>query len=239
MGELEIGSYTGKLILESLESGHQMKTVLDFGFLDDDGRHWPVPPGTSVDQASIPKALWSLLGRPWEGKYRRALVVHDYHCAVRSANWRSVHRMFYRAMLVSGVSPDHAKLIYAGVYFAGLRWADMAVETAQLGDPAPPTQTSPANILYALCRDPVGLAVSEAIECDGRSAFDWVTSRHHHPNDIAPGMTLRLDKLVEMVEEEAPTIQNLEAAIDYALSLTPCVEASQREIGIGKLTLLD
>jgi hypothetical protein len=147
--------------------------------------------------------------------------------------------MFYRAMLVSGVSPDHAKLIYAGVYFAGPRWADMAVESAQLGHPAHPTQTSPANIMYALCRDPLTLAVSEAIECDGRSAFDWVTSRHHHPNDIASEITLRLDKLVEMVEEEAPSIQNLEAAIDYALSLTPCVEASPREIGVGKLTLLD
>ena len=77
MGELELGRYTGKLILEPLRSGEQMKTVMDFGFLDCDGRHWPVPPGASVDQASIPRALWPLLDGPWEREYRDAFVVHN------------------------------------------------------------------------------------------------------------------------------------------------------------------
>ena len=43
MSEHELGRYTGKLILEPLQGGQQLKTVLDFGFLDADGRHWPVP----------------------------------------------------------------------------------------------------------------------------------------------------------------------------------------------------
>ena len=104
MSEHEFGRYTGKLILEPLQDSQQLKTVLDFGFLEPGGRHWPVPPGTSVDGASIPKALPLLWGGLWHGKYREAAVVHDYHCAARSADWQSVHRMFYRAMLASGVS---------------------------------------------------------------------------------------------------------------------------------------
>ena len=169
MGEHGLGRYTGKLILEPLQGGRQMKTVLEFGFLDADGRHWLVPPGTSVDGASIPKVLWSLwgVGGPWEGKYREASVVHDYHCAIRSVDWQSVHRMFYRAMLVSGVSEQYAKLVYAGVYFASPRWEDMVVKSARLNRPAVPTQTAPGNLLYALCRDPIALAASEAIEYEG------------------------------------------------------------------------
>jgi hypothetical protein len=238
MSEHELGRYTGKLILEPLNGGQQMKTILDFGFSDRDGKHWPVPPGTSVDGASIPKALWSLLGGLWEGKYREASVVHDYYCAVRSMDWQSVHRVFYRAMLVSGVSVRRAKLVYAGVHFAGPRWKDTVV-ASQPGQPVAPPQKSPANILYALCRDPIALAVSEAIECDGRSAFDWITSGHHHPGNRISEITLGLDKLSDMVEEDDPSLRNLEVAIDYAVSLIPCVEGSPREISVGQLALPD
>jgi hypothetical protein len=63
-----------------------MRTVLDFGLLDVDGKHWLVPRGTSVDGSSIPKELWPLLADPWKGKYRHAIVAHDYFCAVRDMN---------------------------------------------------------------------------------------------------------------------------------------------------------
>jgi hypothetical protein len=236
MGEPELGRYTGKLILESSQGGRLMKTMLDFEFLDADGKHWPVPAGTSVEGASIPKALWSLLGGPWDGECREAFVVHDYHCAVRSADWRSVHRMFYHAMLVSGVSERRAKLAYAGVYFAGPRWEKMVVESGRSGQPSVPTQTAAGDILYALCRDPITLAVCEAIECDGTSAFDWITSGHR-PADKDSPITLGLEKLTEMVEEDAPSLQSLEAAIDYAVGLIPYVEGSPRDISVGWLAV--
>ena len=147
MSEHELGRYTGKLILEPLQGGQQLKTVLDFGFLDADGKHWPVPPGTSVDGASIPKALPLLWGGLWHGKYREAAVVHDYHCAARSADWQSVHRMFYRAMLASGVSEPRAKLVYAGVYFAGPRWENRVAEPVRLSRP----QGGPKQLLEIYC----------------------------------------------------------------------------------------
>ena len=233
MGEHKLGRYTGKLILEPMPGRQQMKTVEDFGFQDADGRHWPVPPGTSVDGTSIPKAVWSLLGRPWEGKYREAFVLHDYHCTVRSADWQTVHRMFYRAMLVSGVSERRAKLVYAGVYFAGPRWENIV----RRSQPAVPSRTAPGDILYALCRDPITLAVSEAIECDGTSAFNWITSAHHRA-DGNTEITLGLDKISNMVEEDAPSLPSLEAAIDYAVSLIPHVEGAPRRISVGRLAVL-
>jgi hypothetical protein len=235
MSEHGLGRYTGKLILEPLSSGRQMKTILDFGFLDGDGRHWPVPPGTIVDGASIPTTMWSLLGGPFEGKCREACAVHDYHCALRSVDWQSVHRMFYHAMLVSGVSERRAKLVYAGVYFAGPRWEDN--DPGRSSQPVP-TITAPANILYALCRDPVTLAVSEAIECDGTSAFDWITSTHQRADSSAP-ITLGLDKISGMVEADAPSLRSLGVAIDYAVGLIPHVAGAPRGISVGRLTLLD
>ena len=238
MSEHELGRYTGKLILEPANNSQQMRTVLEFGFMDADGKHWPVPPGTSVDGGSIPKALWTFLGNPWEGRYRDPFVMHDYYCAVRNMDWQSVHRMFYRALLVSGVSMRGAKLVYAGVYFAGPRWPDVAEGSAQPGEPTP-TQTAPANILYALCRDPIALAVSEAIECNGKSAFDWITSGHQHPHDRTREITLWLDKLSDMVEEDDPSLGNLEAAIDYAVGLIPRVGGSARGISVGQLALPD
>ena len=161
MIEHESGRYTGKLVLEPANRGQQMRTLLEFGFMDADGKHWPVPPGTSVDGASIPKALWSLLADPWEGRYREAIALHDHYCAVRNTDWQSVNRMFHRALLVSGLSAPGAKLVYAGVYFAGPRWPDPGGVSAQSGRPAASPQAAPANILYALCRDPITLAISE------------------------------------------------------------------------------
>ena len=235
MSEHELGRYTGKLILEPLQGSQQLRTVLDFGFLDADGRHWPVPLGTSVAGASIPKALPSLWGGPWQGKYREACVVHDYHCAARSADWQSVHRMFYGAMRTSGVSEPRAKLIYAGVYFAGPRWQDTAYERRSRAQSR--TQAAPGDILYALCRDPLTLAVSEAIECEGRSAFSWITPAHQ-PTGRNAEIVLKLDKLTDVVDEDAPSLRDLEAAIDDAVALIPYVEGFPRSISVGRLAAL-
>ena len=182
MGEHEFGRYTGKLILEPLQGNRRMRTTQEFGFQDADGRHWRVPPGTSVDGTSIPPAMWSLVDGLWEGKYRAALVVHDYHCAIRSRDWQSVHRMLYEAIRVAGATERRAKLVYAGVYFAGPRWESRVGGPARSSRTVAPPQTASGNILYALCRDPVALAVSEAIECDGTSALNWITSAHR-PTD--------------------------------------------------------
>ena len=236
MSDHEVGRFTGKLVLEPLSGSQQLKTVQDFGFLDVDGKNWSVPSGTLLSGESIPKDLWSGFGGLWEGKYREAWIVHDHHCAKRSADWRSIRRMFYHAMLASGITRLLAKLVFAGVYFAGPRWED--TESERAGQSAIPIRGAPGDILYALCRDPTTLAVSEAIECEGTSAFDWITSAKHRVNTNSE-ITLRLDQLSEMVKEEVPSVRSLERAIDYAVGLIPAAEESPRRVSVDPAMVQD
>jgi hypothetical protein len=237
MPDHELGRYTGRLILEVLPDGRRMRLVEPFGFMDADGLHWPVPLQTIVDGASIPKPLWSLIGGPFEGKYRDASVVHDYYCDVRSADWRAVHQVFYRAMLVSGVSQQFAKLLYAAVYFAGPKWGETVVQNVRLGSPAVPTKVFEDNRLFAVLHKPTTLAASRAIERNGITALEWISPEHHFEVvDENSGITLRLDKLSEMIERDSPGLRTLENAIDEAIKFIPDVQGAPRTISVGQLT---
>lgn len=92
-----------------------------FAYVDGSGTRWEVPTGAIVDGASIPRPLWSLIGSPWTGKYREASVVHDHFCDTKMAEWKTVHRNFYTAMLANGVGTIQAKIMYAAVYRFGPR----------------------------------------------------------------------------------------------------------------------
>ena len=233
----DYGHYTGALIFEPLTDGRRMRVMQDFGFMEADGLHWPVPPRTIVDGASIPRPLWSLIGGPFEGKYRNASVVHDYYCDVRSAEWHMVHRMFFRGMLASNVPIAQAKLMYAAVYFAGPRWGITVVENVQLGKPAVPEQTRSDDRLFSIAHDETTLAVSKMIERNGMSAYDWVATGKLHP-DPKSGAILNLDKLADLVGTANPSISKLEAALDDALRFVPESESIARTIDVGHLATL-
>jgi len=240
MPNTDYGHYTGKLIFEPLVDGRRMPVVEDFGFMEADGLHWPVPPKTIVDGASIPRPLWSLIGGPFEGKYRDASVVHDYYCDVRSAEWQMVHRMFYRGMLASGVSVAQAKLMYAGVYFGGPRWRVTVVENVKLGTPAVPTKhlgDPDDNRMFSVRHDDTTLALSKMIERDGMSAYEWAASVRNDP-DPKSEATLDLEKLAAFVAAEDPSITKLEEALDGALQFVPDSDDATRKIDVGHLTSL-
>lgn len=118
-----LGEYTNPPPLtEWLADGRSMRLKRPFGFSEGSGRDWPVPAETIVDGASIPRVFWSLIGGPFEGPYRNASVVHDYYCDVQSRPWQETHRVFYQAMLCSGVGTIRAKTMYYAVYRFGPRW---------------------------------------------------------------------------------------------------------------------
>lgn len=238
MPEHELGRYTGRLALEPLPDGRRMRVLEDFGFMEADGLHWSVPPRSIVDGASIPRPLWPLIGGPFEGKHRTASVVHDYYCAVRSADWKSVHRVFYRGMLVSGVSVHQAKVMYAAVYFAGPRWDDMVEQNVCLGPPAIPTRYPDPNVMFSIKNDPAALVAAEFIKREGMSAFDWVASGRVIA-DASSEVVLQLQKISELVERDDPSLRLLETSIDGALRLLPDSNGASREISIGQLKNLD
>ncbi len=99
-----------------------MKLRKDFSFIDKKGVTWVAPAGSIVDGASIPRFLWSLVGSPFAGKYRRASVLHDVACQERTRPWKKVHKMFYQAMLADKTPKKKAKQMYRAVKLFGPRW---------------------------------------------------------------------------------------------------------------------
>lgn len=99
-----------------------MKLLEDFEYIDQHGTSWDAPKGSIVNGASIPSALWSTVGPPFVGDYRRASVVHDVACDKRSESHEAVHEMFYNAMRADGVGWTKANVMYQAVKRFGPRW---------------------------------------------------------------------------------------------------------------------
>jgi hypothetical protein len=74
------GTFVGKVVTEWLDDGRKMKLIEGFGYIDPSGVRWDAPAGWVVDGASIPRIGWSLIGGPFEGRYRNASVIHDIAC---------------------------------------------------------------------------------------------------------------------------------------------------------------
>lgn len=96
----------------------KMELLKSFTFYNSQGQDWTAPEATVIDGASIPRALWSLVGSPYCGYYRRASIVHDWACdqAVGDpAARKRADRMFYEACRAGGCSPFEAMVMYLGV----------------------------------------------------------------------------------------------------------------------------
>jgi hypothetical protein len=148
--------------------------------------------------------------------------------------------VFYRAMLVSGVSQRFAKLLYAAVYFAGPKWGETVVQNVRLGSPAVPTKILDDNRVFSVLHKPTTLAVSQAIERNGLTALEWISPDHHFDSgDGKSEITLQLDKLSEMIERDGPELRTLEKAIDEAIGFIPDVQGAPRTVSVGQLTTFD
>lgn len=185
-----------------------MLVAAPFEFLDSSNKRWPVPPGAKVDGASIPRPLWSIIGGPFEGKYRDASVIHDYYCDVRTEPWQLVHRVFYNAMRASGVPKVRAKLMYGAVYHAGPRWGEATVTNTRLHT------ASDFSEFLSVRHTPLQVGLLEATAVNGESALAFLKS-----GEVVPpkGETsLDLERLEALVVEHDPDLAELEEAIDRA-----------------------
>lgn len=116
------GRFTGAVVARWHDDGRSMTLVEPFGYVDPHDVHWHAPAGAVVDGASIPRPFWSLIGGPFEGRFRNASVVHDVACVERSRDWREVHRMFHDACRCGGVGAALANTMYYAVWHFGPRW---------------------------------------------------------------------------------------------------------------------
>jgi Protein of unknown function (DUF1353) len=116
------GYFSGNPRTEWLEhSGpdRNMRVLEQFSFTDTK-RTWNVPADyAGLNGASIPRFLWSLVGAPYVGDYRRAAIVHDYFCQTAPSQRREVDKMFYRACRAGGCSIAEAAVLYLGVRIGG------------------------------------------------------------------------------------------------------------------------
>ncbi len=71
------------------------------------------------DGASIPRALWSLIGSPYHPKFQAASLVHDYLYKYQLCSRKEADKVFYWILRANGVSKDQAKQMYLGVRAGG------------------------------------------------------------------------------------------------------------------------
>lgn len=127
-----IGRFAAEFLSGAESRGGRLVRLLEpFSYVDPFDLQWDAPSGWTVDGASIPQPLWSLVGSPFTGEYRQASVIHDCYCDTKQRPWGAVHRVFYDAMLTSGVNGARAKLMYAAVCWGGPRWSVETVNTYQ------------------------------------------------------------------------------------------------------------
>jgi hypothetical protein len=127
------GYYSGYVEARWENDGRNMTLLRELRYTDPQGVVWIAPAGSEVDGASIPRSLWSIMGGPFEGKYRNASVLHDVAYDQHNRPWQDCDRMFYNAMRCSGVGPVEAKTMYYSLYKFGRHWKAPRAEPVKVG----------------------------------------------------------------------------------------------------------
>ena len=116
---------TYSLEVQPLNDGtERVRTLEELVYIDPRGKRWTAPAGSVVDGASIPELFQDIMGTPFGGDYTLASVIHDVACVEQREYWEEVHRVFYDAMMASGVEEKKAKMMYLAVYEGGARWGE-------------------------------------------------------------------------------------------------------------------
>ncbi|MDQ6622172.1 MAG: DUF1353 domain-containing protein, partial [Verrucomicrobiota bacterium] len=91
------------------------------------------------------RAFWSVIGGPFEGKYRKASVLHDVAYDDQNRPWEDVDRMFYTAMRASGVGVLTAKTMYYVLVRHGRHWKHKQALRID-SDPGRPSEVQPGEV---------------------------------------------------------------------------------------------
>lgn len=107
-------------VIELQPDGVNVVVLEPFTYHDPDGKAWTVPAGTVSDGASIPRPLWTLIGSPLTGKYRRIALVHDYLYRSQVTTKDVADRVLLDGMRCDGCDEQLANTIYEGVHLGGM-----------------------------------------------------------------------------------------------------------------------
>jgi hypothetical protein len=185
--------FVGDLVLKDndAKNGRNFELVEPFGYIDPNGVRWQAEKGLVTDGASIPQVLWSVVGGPYEGNYRRAAIIHDFYCDRKYRNWERVHRVFYDAMLTGGVNLLKAKLMYYAVWRFGPRW-------------------SVAEIIPCVPNPQIGKFCADV----NPIAIQFTSERPFLASDAAATARQELNDVASRIEKESLTVEQLQQAAD-------------------------
>jgi hypothetical protein len=107
------------------KSTGQCELVYDFGYIDPKGVGWQAKAGLKTDGASRPPWAQSIIGGAWDGEFIQAAVIHDHYCERTVKPRTATHRMFYDALIESGVSKAKALAMYYAVMVGSHMWISL------------------------------------------------------------------------------------------------------------------
>ena len=139
------GYFSGEVDARWSDDGRNMTLLNDLRYTDPYGQVWIAPAGSVVDGASIPRPLWGLIGGPFEGKYRKASVLHDVAYERQDRPFQDADLMFYNAMRASGVGVVTAKTMYYSLVRHGRHWRHRQAVPVD-ADPKRSTEIRPGEI---------------------------------------------------------------------------------------------
>jgi hypothetical protein len=116
------GYFSGTVETRWENDGVTMVLLNELRYTDPYGKVWVAPAGSRVDGASIPRPFWTIIGGPFEGKYRNASVLHDVAYEEQKVAPEEADLMFYNAMRASGVGAVTAKTMYYSLRRHGRHW---------------------------------------------------------------------------------------------------------------------
>lgn len=139
------GFFSGEVEARWENDGRTMVLLNELRYTDPYGQVWIAPAGSKVDGASIPRPFWTIIGGPFEGKYRKASVLHDVAYEQQRVAPQEADLMYYNAMRASGVGAVTAKTMYYVLVRHGRHWKHKQALPANEG-PARPTEVQPGEV---------------------------------------------------------------------------------------------
>ena len=90
-----------------------------------EGTCYVVPQQFRFDGASIPRALWGVIGHPYLPNHVRPAALHDWMVrqpVTHPLSSTQAHDLFYHALRAEGVHPVRARLMWLAVRWFGPRF---------------------------------------------------------------------------------------------------------------------
>ncbi|MGB8818831.1 MAG: DUF1353 domain-containing protein [Rhizobiaceae bacterium] len=193
------GSFSGRLALapqgceNSGGQGIGKCRVIQTGFAFNSPLPWKVRSNEPTDGASIPSFAWSTIGKPFDGSYLPAAIIHDNYCNHLVRPFLQTHRVFYSMLRALGVEPSKAAAMYAAVLIGGPKWIKLD-SGEPCGENCIRTLSSRDARFIGIVSREGGLWRPSQIDNDRRNAFETLAL------EIRGGGAMELDAIDARVQ---------------------------------------